>query len=64
MEVTINGILPHLDSETLGTLLEELSSLGVREPADLIYIKEDDIKHLLSKVDCRKLLQRLCNEGK
>lgn len=64
MEVIINGILPHLGSETLGTLLEELSSMGVKEPADLSYIQEDDIKHLLSKVDCRRLLQRFCNEGK
>uniref|UniRef100_A0A3B3RGX0 Uncharacterized protein n=1 Tax=Paramormyrops kingsleyae TaxID=1676925 RepID=A0A3B3RGX0_9TELE len=47
-------ILPHLDSETLRTLLEDLSKMGVREVNDLMYIKEDDIRHLLPVVDCRK----------
>lgn len=64
MEDFIRGTLPHLDSKTLETIIGDLSSMGVREIDDLMYIKEDDIRHLLSIVDCRKILQRFNNRGK
>lgn len=64
MEDIIRGTLPHLDSKTVETIVKDLPSLGVREINKFMYIKEDDIRHLLSIVDCRKLLQRFNNIGK
>ncbi|XP_067283842.1 uncharacterized protein [Pseudorasbora parva] len=61
MEDFIRGILAHLDSKTLETIVEDLSSMGVREIDDLMYIKEEDIRHLMSIVDCRKILQKFSN---
>lgn len=64
MEDIIRGTLPHLDSKTVESVVKDLSLMGVREIDDIMYIKEDDIRHLLSIVDCRKLLRRLNNSGK
>jgi hypothetical protein len=64
MEDIIRGTLPHIDDETLGRLVESLSAMGLREADDMMYIREDDIKDLLSIVDCRKLLHKFSNRGK
>ncbi|KAL6490990.1 hypothetical protein MHYP_G00013350 [Metynnis hypsauchen] len=36
--------------------LKHLSDMGVRTADDMQFIKEDDLRHLLPPVDCRKLL--------
>ncbi|XDV33478.1 hypothetical protein PO909_003877 [Leuciscus waleckii] len=56
MEASIKSVLSYLENESLEKILQHLSSIGVRTADDMEFIKEDDLKHLLTPVDCRKLL--------
>jgi len=53
----IQTVLPQLDEAKLETLVSELvTNVGVEGPDDLVFIQEDDIKHLFSPIQCRKIL--------
>lgn len=57
VETVIWSVLPQLDREKLEVVVYELvANIGVEGPDDLQFIKEEDIKHLLTPVQCRKLL--------
>ncbi|KAL6457325.1 hypothetical protein MHYP_G00342880 [Metynnis hypsauchen] len=43
--------------------LKHLSDMGVRTADDMQFIKEDDLRHLLPPVDCRKLLCAFMKRG-
>uniref|UniRef100_A0A3B3RI04 C2H2-type domain-containing protein n=1 Tax=Paramormyrops kingsleyae TaxID=1676925 RepID=A0A3B3RI04_9TELE len=56
-KIAIQAALPQLDREKLETVVGELvSKLGVEGPDDLQFIKEEDVRHLLTPIQCRKLL--------
>lgn len=53
----IQTALPQLEREKLETVVDELvSNMGVEEPNDLQFIKEEDLKHLLKPIQCRKII--------
>ncbi|XP_076841673.1 uncharacterized protein LOC143485891 [Brachyhypopomus gauderio] len=53
----IQTALPQLEREKLETVVDELvSNMGVEEPNDLQFIKEEDLKHLLTPIQCRKII--------
>lgn len=57
IESAIQTVLPHLDREKLETVVGELvSKLGVEGPDDLQFIKEEDVRHLLTPIQCRKII--------
>ena len=59
IEKAIQTVLPQLDEAKLETLVNELmTKVGVGQD-DLQFIQEDDIKHLLTPIQCRKILQSL-----
>ncbi|KAA0721353.1 hypothetical protein E1301_Tti020631 [Triplophysa tibetana] len=66
----ITAALPKLDEDRLKSLLERLLLVvGVEEVADLIYVKEDDIKDILTPLQTRKLIDFFqkrghCNPGR
>uniref|UniRef100_A0A8C2FGN5 Uncharacterized protein n=1 Tax=Cyprinus carpio TaxID=7962 RepID=A0A8C2FGN5_CYPCA len=54
---TIIAALPKLDEDRLKALVERLLLVvGVEEVSDLSYVKEDDIKDILTPLQCRKLV--------
>ncbi|KAK0142148.1 hypothetical protein N1851_020164 [Merluccius polli] len=55
IEKAIQAVLPQLDREKLESLVNEL----VTKLDDLEFIQEDDIKHLLTPIQCRKILHSL-----
>ncbi|KAM8762282.1 uncharacterized protein AB9X84_007107 isoform 2-T2 [Acanthopagrus schlegelii] len=56
----IQTALPQLDEAKLETLVNELvTKVGVEGPEDLQFIQEDDLKHLLTPIQCRKILHSL-----
>ncbi|KAJ8381425.1 hypothetical protein SKAU_G00022030 [Synaphobranchus kaupii] len=59
IEKAIQTVLPQLDEAKLETLVNELVKLGVEGQDDLQFIQEDDIKHLLTPIQCRKILHSL-----
>uniref|UniRef100_A0A9J8DLI9 Uncharacterized protein n=1 Tax=Cyprinus carpio carpio TaxID=630221 RepID=A0A9J8DLI9_CYPCA len=63
MEASIKSVLSYLENESLEKILQHLSSIGVRTADDMEFIKEDDLKHLLTPVDCRKLLHAFKRRG-
>ncbi|XP_052429411.1 uncharacterized protein LOC127970748 isoform X2 [Carassius gibelio] len=65
IEKAIQAVLPQLDEAKLETLVNELVKVGVEGPDDLQFIQEDDIKHLLTPIQCRKIIHSLkvCNAG-
>lgn len=63
MEASIKSVLSYLENESLEIILQHLSSIGVRTADDTEFIKEDDLKHLLTPVDCRKLLHAFKRRG-
>lgn len=64
IEERIRIALPSLEVEQRRTLLEELSRIGVEEPDDLQFVCEEDIRHLLTPIQCRKLLHTFKSNGK
>lgn len=57
IEHAIQSVLPQLDREKVEAVVHELeTNLGVEGPDDLQLIKEEDIRHLLSPVQCRRLI--------
>lgn len=59
-EKAIWTVLPQLDEAKLQTLVNELvTKVGVEGPDDLQFIQEDGIKHLLTPIQCRKILNSL-----
>lgn len=63
IEKAIQTALPQLDEAKLQTLVNELvTKVGVEGPDDLQFIQEDDIKHLLTPIQCRKILHSLKGE--
>lgn len=57
IESAIQTVLPQLDREKLGIVVCELvSKLGVEGPDDLQFIKDEDVRHLLTPIQCRKIL--------
>lgn len=57
IEKAMQTVLPQLDEAKLQTLVNELvTNIGVEGPDDLEFIKEDDIKHLLTPIQCRKII--------
>uniref|UniRef100_A0A672J7H0 Uncharacterized protein n=1 Tax=Salarias fasciatus TaxID=181472 RepID=A0A672J7H0_SALFA len=64
MDAAIKSILPYLENETLEMILQHLSEMGVRTADDMEFINEDELTHLLSPVDCRKLLRSFKRRGK
>lgn len=56
MEAVIRGVLPMLDDDQLNHLISELTRIGVKTDDDLQYLTLDDLKDLLSPIDCRKLI--------
>lgn len=60
----ITAALPKLDEDRLKSLLERLLLVvGVEEVADLIYVKEDDIKDILTPLQTRKLIDFFQSRG-
>ncbi|XP_039680532.1 uncharacterized protein LOC120574295 isoform X2 [Perca fluviatilis] len=59
IEKAIRTVLPQLDEAKLETLVNELVKVGVEGPDDLQFIQEDDIKHLLTPIQCRKIIHSL-----
>lgn len=59
IEKAIQAVLPQLDEAKLETLVNELVKVGVEGPDDLQFIQEDDIKHLLTPIQCRKIIHSL-----
>lgn len=60
IEKAIQTVLPQLDEAKFETLVNELvTKVGVEGPDDLQFIQEDDIKHLLTPIQCRKRLHSL-----
>lgn len=45
-------------------ILQHLSNMGVKTADDMEFINEDDLRHLLPTVDCRKLLHAFMRRGK
>ena len=59
IEKAIQTLLPQLDEAKLETLVNGLvTKVGVEGPDGLQFIQED-IKHLLTAIQCRKILQSL-----
>ena len=59
IEKAIQTVLPQLDEAKLETLVNELmTKVGVGQD-DLQFIQEDDIKHPLTPIQCRKILHSL-----
>ncbi len=57
IEHAIQSVLPQLDREKVEAVVHELeTNLGVEGPDDLQLIKEEDIRHLLSPIQCRRLI--------
>lgn len=57
IEHAIQRVLPQLQSDKLEAVVHELeTTLGVEGPDDLQFIKEADISHLLSPIQCRRLI--------
>lgn len=53
----IHTVLPQLDGKKLEMLVDELVfKLGAEGPKHLQFVKEEDIAHLLSPIQCRKIL--------
>ncbi|ROJ26877.1 NLR family CARD domain-containing protein 3 [Anabarilius grahami] len=59
IEKAIQAVLPQLDEAKLETFVNELVKVGVEGPDDLQFIQEDDIKHLLTPIQCRKIIHSL-----
>ncbi|XP_041960247.1 uncharacterized protein LOC121718897 isoform X1 [Alosa sapidissima] len=59
IEKALQTVLPQLDQVKLETLVNELLKVGVEGPGDLQFIQEDDIKHLLTPIQCRKIIHSL-----
>ncbi|KAM9771113.1 uncharacterized protein ACBT44_004586 isoform 1-T1 [Syngnathus typhle] len=56
----IHTALPQLDEAKLETLVNELvTTVGVEGPDDLQFIQEDDMKHLLTPIQCRRIIHSL-----
>ncbi|XP_065149445.1 uncharacterized protein [Paramisgurnus dabryanus] len=53
----IQRVLPDLDYERLKVLIEHLSSaVGVTRKEDLAFIEKDDLQHLLTPIQCLKVI--------
>lgn len=60
IEKAIQTVVPQLDEAKLETLVNELvTKVGDEGPDHLQFIQEDDIKHLLTPVQFRKILHSL-----
>lgn len=60
IRTTLQTVLPQVEEGKLETLVHELmTKVGVEGPDDLLYIHEDDVKHLLTPIQCKKLLHSL-----
>ncbi|XP_054587146.1 sterile alpha motif domain-containing protein 3 [Nothobranchius furzeri] len=57
IEHAIQSVLPQLQREKVEAVIHEFeTTLGVEGPDDLQFIKEADISHLLSPIQCRRLI--------
>lgn len=57
IEDAIQRVLPQLQREKVEAVIHELeTNLGVEGADALQLIKEEDIRHLLSPIQCRKLI--------
>lgn len=65
LEEIIRRALPALEEDQIRAVVTELmTTVGVEEPVDLQLVKEDDIKHLLTPIQTRKVLLALKTNGK
>ncbi|XP_041829977.1 uncharacterized protein LOC121635872 [Melanotaenia boesemani] len=63
IENAIQSVLPQLQREKVEAVVHELeTTLGVEGPDDLQFVKEADISHLLSPVQCRRLINSFRSE--
>lgn len=63
MEAIIRSVLPTLDNDQLNNLTSELTRIGVKTDNDLQYVTPDDLKDIISPIDCRKLIHFLKSRG-
>ncbi|KAI4796543.1 hypothetical protein KUCAC02_026908 [Chaenocephalus aceratus] len=60
IQEAVRGALPGLENETFRLLVEELLLVvGVEDVEDLPLVKELDVKHILTPIQCRKMLLAL-----
>ncbi len=60
----ITSALPKLDEDRIKALVERLLLVvGVEEVSDLSYVKEDDIKDILTPLQCCKLIDAFQRRG-
>lgn len=61
----IQRALPELDYETLVVVVVEhlASVVGVTKKEDLAYVEKDDLQHLLTPIQCRKVIQTFKQRG-
>lgn len=65
IQEAVRGALPGLENETFRLLVEELLLVvGVEDVEDLPLVKELDVKHILTPIQCRKMLRALRRKGK
>ncbi|KAM8741462.1 uncharacterized protein AB9X84_018836 [Acanthopagrus schlegelii] len=65
IEDAVQRVLPQLQREKVEAVIHELeTNLGVEGPDDLQLIKEEDIRHLLSPIQCRKLINSFKSDPK
>lgn len=59
----ITSALPKLDEDWIKALVERLLLVVGVEVSDLSYVKEDDIKNILTPLQCRKLIDAFQRRG-
>ncbi|KAK2905511.1 hypothetical protein Q8A67_007310 [Cirrhinus molitorella] len=60
----ITSALPKLDEDRIKALVERrLLVVGVEDVSDLSYVKEDDIKDILTPLQCRRLIDAFQRRG-
>lgn len=53
------SVLPQIERERLETVVDEfMTKLGVEGTDDLQFVKEEDIRHLLTPIQCREFLHK------
>ena len=56
LQAVVSHILPSSDATKLSEVVNALITAGVSEDSDLCWISDDDVRHLLSPVQVRKLI--------
>ena len=60
----VTAVLPGLDEDRMKALVERLIIVvGIERVADLRYVKEDDIKDILTPLQTRKLTEAFQRKG-